>query len=413
MACATTRIRRCAGTHDAGRACCARGFRTGAFVGSVVLDPDRGLARASSSTAASCHAGRAPEPRGSAGRTRSSPTRCSWLDASVTRRSSCGRTFTTRTGRTIHRSRSVDALRPVRRRDRICRRADRTPAGSARRRQPARSHDRGRAGDHGESLGDHGERDHGIFLYESVLRVPLIVRAPACAGTGRRGRPAHRRHADRPRPLRPRAPTTDGVSLARACGPERMPDLEAYAESLYPSVSAGARYAPCGTADSRPSTPPARAVRPRARSVRRAQPLSGAARSLEPDGAAPRDARRQPFSCSTTLTSLRPVASDVRQRHLRRSATSHRRRVTPGESPAGAARTRRTVSVPTSPARMHHCPAPARGATRTKPAARRLCIHDKGDPLMNAKYSLAASLAAGTLLIAHLAAAQSMTRAPC
>ena len=32
--------------------------------------------------------------------------------------------------------------------------------------------------DHGESLGDHGERDHGIFLYESVLRVPLIIRGP-------------------------------------------------------------------------------------------------------------------------------------------------------------------------------------------------------------------------------------------
>jgi arylsulfatase A-like enzyme len=34
------------------------------------------------------------------------------------------------------------------------------------------------AGDHGESLGDHGELEHGIFLYESVLRVPLIMRVP-------------------------------------------------------------------------------------------------------------------------------------------------------------------------------------------------------------------------------------------
>src|SRR5262249_43661304 len=33
-------------------------------------------------------------------------------------------------------------------------------------------------GDHGESLGDHGEATHGFFVYESVLRVPLIVRAP-------------------------------------------------------------------------------------------------------------------------------------------------------------------------------------------------------------------------------------------
>jgi arylsulfatase A-like enzyme/Flp pilus assembly protein TadD len=30
-------------------------------------------------------------------------------------------------------------------------------------------------GDHGESLGEHGERTHSVFLYRSVMRVPLIV----------------------------------------------------------------------------------------------------------------------------------------------------------------------------------------------------------------------------------------------
>ena len=30
-------------------------------------------------------------------------------------------------------------------------------------------------GDHGEGLGDHGEMSHGLFAYESTLRVPLIV----------------------------------------------------------------------------------------------------------------------------------------------------------------------------------------------------------------------------------------------
>ena len=34
------------------------------------------------------------------------------------------------------------------------------------------------AADHGESLGEHGEDGHGIFLYESTLRVPLIMRVP-------------------------------------------------------------------------------------------------------------------------------------------------------------------------------------------------------------------------------------------
>jgi choline-sulfatase len=32
--------------------------------------------------------------------------------------------------------------------------------------------------DHGESLGDHGEPDHGFFLYDATLHVPLIVVAP-------------------------------------------------------------------------------------------------------------------------------------------------------------------------------------------------------------------------------------------
>jgi arylsulfatase A-like enzyme/Tfp pilus assembly protein PilF len=34
------------------------------------------------------------------------------------------------------------------------------------------------AGDHGESLGEHGEDEHGVFLYDAVLRVPLIVFGP-------------------------------------------------------------------------------------------------------------------------------------------------------------------------------------------------------------------------------------------
>ena len=34
------------------------------------------------------------------------------------------------------------------------------------------------ASDHGESLGEHGERTHGLFAYEATLRVPLIAWAP-------------------------------------------------------------------------------------------------------------------------------------------------------------------------------------------------------------------------------------------
>lgn len=42
------------------------------------------------------------------------------------------------------------------------------------------------AGDHGESLGEHGEETHGFFVYESSMRVPLIVRAPFSNAAGRR-----------------------------------------------------------------------------------------------------------------------------------------------------------------------------------------------------------------------------------
>lgn len=38
------------------------------------------------------------------------------------------------------------------------------------------------AGDHGESLGEHGEETHGIFLYEAVLKVPLIIKFPGEGG---------------------------------------------------------------------------------------------------------------------------------------------------------------------------------------------------------------------------------------
>jgi len=44
-------------------------------------------------------------------------------------------------------------------------------------------------GDHGEALGDHGESTHGLFAYESTLRVPLII--------AEMGGTHETRHADR------------------------------------------------------------------------------------------------------------------------------------------------------------------------------------------------------------------------
>ena len=81
------------------------------------------------------------------------------------------------------------------------------------------------AGDHGEGLGDHGERTHGIFTYRSTLRVPLLVAGPGIAagrvekGTGvaPRSRPDDRRSR--------RAPPCEapGRDFARRDAPDRRP----------------------------------------------------------------------------------------------------------------------------------------------------------------------------------------------
>jgi arylsulfatase A-like enzyme/predicted Zn-dependent protease len=41
-------------------------------------------------------------------------------------------------------------------------------------------------GDHGESLGDHGEKEHGFYIYDATIRVPLIIRVPGAVAGGAR-----------------------------------------------------------------------------------------------------------------------------------------------------------------------------------------------------------------------------------
>jgi arylsulfatase A-like enzyme len=91
------------------------------------------------------------------------------------------------------------------------------------------------AGDHGESLGDHGEQEHGIFLYESTLRVPLVVCAPGVAARRVAGVtsvvdlfPTVLRLLGVAVP----APG-DGVSLVPALMGGRLPERAIYAESVY------------------------------------------------------------------------------------------------------------------------------------------------------------------------------------
>jgi choline-sulfatase len=45
------------------------------------------------------------------------------------------------------------------------------------------------AGDHGESLDEHGEATHGLFVYEAAMRVPVVLWRPGALPSGRRVTP--------------------------------------------------------------------------------------------------------------------------------------------------------------------------------------------------------------------------------
>ena len=91
-------------------------------------------------------------------------------------------------------------------------------------------------GDHGESLGDHGEESHGVFLYQEGLRVPFIIRGPGVS-------PRRVTEVARLIDVMPtildlfgvKTSGVDGVSLARTnAASTREPGLEVYSESMYP-----------------------------------------------------------------------------------------------------------------------------------------------------------------------------------
>jgi arylsulfatase A-like enzyme/Flp pilus assembly protein TadD len=78
--------------------------------------------------------------------------------------------------------------------------------------------------DHGESLGEHGEDEHGFFMYNATLRVPLIVKLP--------GNPLGPKTIARPVGTVDVAPT-----IAQMCG---IPDSETRSfqgRSLLPALS--------------------------------------------------------------------------------------------------------------------------------------------------------------------------------
>jgi choline-sulfatase len=99
-------------------------------------------------------------------------------------------------------------------------------------------------GDHGESLGDHGESTHGFFVYESVLHVPLIIRAPYDSMPGGKVSTVVRSVDVLPTVLDlvglPSSDTFQGQSLAPLMTGARSDlGLDAYAEAVYPRFHFG------------------------------------------------------------------------------------------------------------------------------------------------------------------------------
>ena len=97
--------------------------------------------------------------------------------------------------------------------------------------------------DHGEGLGEHGEDVHGFFAYEATLRVPLIIRGPGVkAGTRLEG---VARTIDvfptivELARLGGEPPVMSGRSLAPALAGQRVSEEASFGESLMPLLQYG------------------------------------------------------------------------------------------------------------------------------------------------------------------------------
>ena len=96
--------------------------------------------------------------------------------------------------------------------------------------------------DHGESLGEHGEGTHGVFVYDATLRVPWVMAGPQIPA-GQVSRTVARSIDVLPTLADyaglPRLSDVDGRSLRPAADGHEMADAPSYAESLYPELELG------------------------------------------------------------------------------------------------------------------------------------------------------------------------------
>ncbi|MFQ5743661.1 MAG: tetratricopeptide repeat protein, partial [Acidobacteriota bacterium] len=99
--------------------------------------------------------------------------------------------------------------------------------------------------DHGESLGDHGERRHSFFIYDSTIRVPLIFWAPDLLPAAHVVRGQASVVSILPTTLAllgiddPAADSRDGSDLRELIAHPDTAGTPAYSESLYPMFHFG------------------------------------------------------------------------------------------------------------------------------------------------------------------------------
>jgi arylsulfatase A-like enzyme/Tfp pilus assembly protein PilF len=97
--------------------------------------------------------------------------------------------------------------------------------------------------DHGEGLGDHGEDEHGVFLYRETIRVPLFVKLPASQGAASRVRAPVGLIDVFPTIAEatgiPAGSGRPGLSLVRLAGAKAPATRRIYSETLYPRLQLG------------------------------------------------------------------------------------------------------------------------------------------------------------------------------
>ena len=156
------------------------------------------------------------------------------------------------------------------------------------------------ASDHGEAFGEHGEVTHSLFVYDTTLRVPLVIAGPGVAA----------RVIDGPVSLVDVAPTVlpllglkpfdaDGVNLSSELGGlagGKVPGRDLYAESFAPLLDFG--WAPL-------------------RSLR-----SGTLKYIDAPRAELYDVRSDPGEEHDVSTSQAPGAAELRDRVARYSDTT-------------------------------------------------------------------------------------------